>query len=219
MLNVRAFRCCITFALITAGLLASINCGGSRSRAITSQNSHPDFSRVLIDLMGDNRYRQYEVEVLSGNARLVRDEPLRNDDPSQIPQDFDQPGGALEGCGEKPTAASPREHYKAQCTGTAFQDESITVFDTGQSSPIREWQHTDRSIRGFAWASDGNSIAILSETERYSKSPVGMLSALSGHPIPLSAVYLDIVNIETGRVSEVLVRAEVRYAFSRILRW
>jgi hypothetical protein len=48
---------------------------------------------------------------------------------------------------------------------------------------------------------------------------MGLLSGLSGHPIPHSAVFLDVVEVQTGKVSEYLIRDDVPYAISRILKW
>jgi hypothetical protein len=51
------------------------------------------------------------------------------------------------------------------------------------------------------------------------KSPLELLSALSGHPVPHDTVFLDIMDVQTRKVVEYVVRKDVVSSFTRILKW
>lgn len=178
---------------------------------------------ILVDLIGNgtrnDHYWQYEVRPSSGLVRLVKDEQFKPGSQTDLPHIFQEPAGAIQGCEHKPSAPSPDGQLTARCTGRSFHDEEISIADSGSPHESRRWGRKDRSIEGFAWAPDGRSVAILSQSEHYGKDPVGVLAGLSGHPIPHSSVFLDVIDIRAGRVSEYLIRANVLYARSRILKW
>lgn len=77
----------------------------------------------------------------------------------------------------------------------------------------------DRGIRGFAWAPNSGSVAILSVSSYIGKRPQELLAALSGHPVPHDTVFLDVFNVRTGQVTEYTIRSNVVSSFTRILNW
>ncbi len=178
---------------------------------------------ILVDLTGNgtrnDHYWQYEVRPSSGLVRLVKDEQFKLGSQTDLPHIFQEPAGAIQGCETSLSAPSPDGRFTARCTGRSFHDEEISIAESGSPLEVRRWGRKDRSIQGFAWAPDGRSVAILSESEHYGKDPLGVLAGLSGHPIPHSSVFLDVIDIRTGRISEYLIRANVIYAQSRILKW
>jgi len=178
---------------------------------------------ILIDLSGNGSRKdhcwQYEVQPSSGAVRLVKNEEYKPGSPPNWPHTFQQPTGAIQGCEAKPSAPSPDAHWTAWCSGHSFNDQEILIAETGSLRTVSRWSRKDRSIEGFAWAPDGRSVAILSQSEHYGKDPLGILAGLSGHPIPHSSVFLDVIDIRTGKISEYLIRANVLYARARILKW
>jgi hypothetical protein len=178
---------------------------------------------ILVDIAGNgmrnDHYWQYEVRPSSGLVWLVKDEQFKPRSQTDVPHIFQEPAGAIQGCEHKPSAPAPDGRFTAQCTGSSFHDEEISIVEIGSARKLSRWTRKDRSISGFAWAPDGLSVAILSESEHYGKDPLGIVAGVSGHPIPHSSVFLDVIDIRTGRVSEYLIRANVLYARSRILKW
>lgn len=82
-----------------------------------------------------------------------------------------------------------------------------------------EWKPKERGIRGFAWAPNSPSIAILNVSTYVGKMPMELLAALSGHPVPHDTVFLDILDVRTGQVTEYTIRRNVVSSFTRILDW
>lgn len=177
---------------------------------------------ILVDLIGNgtrnDHYWQYEVRP-SGLVRLVKDEQFKPGSRLTCRISFRNLQEQIQGCETTPSAPSPDGRLTARCTGRSFHDEEISIAESGSPHEVRRWGRKDRSIEGFAWAPDGRSVAILSQSEHYGKDPLGVLAGLSGHPIPHSSVFLDVIDIRTGRISEYLIRANVLYARSRILKW
>ncbi len=151
-----------------------------------------------------------------GLVRIVKQEKFQNYAHEDIPHTFQQPAGAIGACAERPEASSLDGRYLARCSGSA----DFEVVDTKTAATLYHWKPNEwRGIRGFAWAPNSHSIAILNYSEYYGKSPLELLSGLSGHPVPHDTVFLDVIDVRTASVTEYLVRKNVVYSFTRILKW
>ncbi len=179
---------------------------------------------ILIEVSDPRHYWQYEVQPQTGSVRLVKEQQLKGDSSDEMPKTFQQPAGAIQHCDKAPQATSPNGSYIAECRVLRKKDHSplrdqFVLTEAGSASSYpwnpEEW----RGIHGLAWSANSRHVAILNCSEHYSKSPVGVLSGMSGHPIPSSTVFLDIIDVRTGRVTEYMLRKNVKYVFTRILRW
>jgi hypothetical protein len=98
--------------------------------------------------------------------------------------------------------------------------DEFSVIRNKTTETLYHWNPKDwRGVRGFVWAPNSRSVAFLNKSEYYRKSPLELLSALSGHPVPHDTVFLNVLDVGTGRVSEYVVRRNVYAAFTRILNW
>jgi hypothetical protein len=94
------------------------------------------------------------------------------------------------------------------------------VADSKTSETIFHWKpEAPRRIRGFAWAPNSHSVAFLSVSSYLGKSPMELLSALSGHPVPHDTVFLDFVDVRERSLTEYTVARNVPSSFVRILSW
>jgi hypothetical protein len=179
---------------------------------------------VLIEVRGQRHYWQYEVQPEAGSVRLVKEQDLKGDSSGDAPETFQQPAGAIQGCNEMPQATSPDGRYVAQCKVLLRRDHSplrdLFVLSEGGSTSSNPWNPRDwRAIDGFAWAPNSRSVMILNTSEHFAKDPLGLIAGIFGNPIPHNSVFLDVIDVRTGNVTEYLVRKNVKYAFTRILRW
>ncbi len=190
-------------------------------QTMASPTSTPEM--ILIDLSGNgartDHYWQYQVRPSSGAVELVKEERFKPGSITHAPHTFKEPAGAIQGCESEPSAASPDGRFIARCTGHSFHDEVISVTNANSLLEAFRWDRKDRSVTGFAWAPDSRSVAILNQSEHYGKDPIGLLAGLSGHPIPHGSVFLNVIDVESGKSREFLIRANVLYPLSRILKW
>jgi hypothetical protein len=111
---------------------------------------------------------------------------------------------------------SPDGKLQALCS--AGEDDQLSVTDrTG--AVLCTWNPGKRRIRGFAWAPTSSSVAILDNSSRFGMGPLELLAALSGHPVPHDTIFLDFLDVKTGKATEYLIRANVVSSFTRILKW
>ena len=175
---------------------------------------------ILVDILESGHpenYWQYEVQPTSGSVRKIKEETFADYAHENIPHVFLQPAGTIYACSSEPKADSPDRRYLAYCkrseSGLSVADKKSTVILSNWTP--KEW----RGIRGFAWAPNSHSVAILSISSYYGKSPLEQLSGLSGHPVPHDTIFLDVLDVRTSKTTEYLVRENVPYSFTRILNW
>lgn len=179
---------------------------------------------IFVDVSESGRYSQFEVVPQVGRVRAIKERKLARGAPTEAPTEFQQPAGAIQDCDRAPEAVSPNGSYKARCIVVRKADGSVLddelVLTENGSADSHPWHPLDsRTIDGFAWSADSRFIAVVSHSEHYSKSPASILSGLSGHPIPVSAVYLDVIDAQTGTDKSFLIRGKAKYVSARILRW
>ncbi len=201
-----------------------VGCSSSQTANITHQTMlGPDVAPgvVLIDVLEAGRpehYWQYRVQPTGGLVRQVKDEKFQDYAHEDIPHAFQQPSGAIETCTRTPKANSPDGSYLAYCS--KFNSDEFFVINRKTTETLRHWKPREwRGISGFAWAPNSRSVAFLNVSEYYGKSPLELLSGLSGHPVPHDTVFLDVLDVRTGEVTEYVVRKNVVSAFTRILEW
>lgn len=199
-------------------------CSGSQPADLTHQTVlSPDIAPgvVLIDILEaghPEHYWQYEVQPTAGLVRKVKEERFRDYTDENIQHIFQQPSGAIETCTKTPEANSPDGSYLAYCSKFNWDEFFVTnkkKTETMYHWKCKEWRH----ISGFAWAPNSRSVAFLNVSEYYGKSPLELLSGLSGHPVPHNTVFLDVLDVGTGQVTEYVVKRNVASAFIRILQW
>jgi hypothetical protein len=88
-------------------------------------------------------------------------------------------------CAERLAIPAPDVNTSAYC---AIQDDRflVGIRNLRSDSQIQEWP-APRSweISGLAWSANSKAIGVLVAKGRTDLSPIGLLSAASGHPIPL----------------------------------
>jgi hypothetical protein len=203
-----------------------LGCSSSPSRQPVSQTivgADVAPGVILTDVLegGQPRhYWQYEVRPATGSVRMVKEQEIQNIYTQHIPETFQWPTGAIEACAKKPEANSPDRKYVARCMTSKKETEEFLVVDDKSGVTVCHWKPQDsRGIRGFAWSPNSRSIAVLNTSNHVGKSPLELLSALSGHPVPHDTVFLDIMDVQTRRVVEYVVRKDVVSSFTRILKW
>ena len=203
-----------------------LGCSSSPSRQPVSQTVGTEVAPgvILTDVLEGGQppqhYWQYEVRPAAGSVRMVKEEEIQNIYARHIPETFQWPTGAIEACAKRPEANSPDGKYVARCMTSKKETEEFLVIDDKSGVTVCDWKPQDsRGIRGFAWSPNSRSIAVLNTSNYVGKSPLELLSALSGHPVPHDTVFLDIMDVQTRRVVEYVVRKDVVSSFTRILKW
>lgn len=177
---------------------------------------------LLVDVLEAGRpehYWQYELQPVAGTVRVAREATFADYMHEDMPRSFQKPAGAIGSCAgnAKLTAISPDGTSSARCRTENYSDRlDITSVGAGWAG---EWMPKERLIRGFAWAPNSRSIAILNVSSYFGKMPMELLAALSGHPVPHDTVFLDILDVRTGQVTEYTIRRNVVSSFTRILNW
>lgn len=214
--------------LFLALLFELIGCSGSKERAERQAVIGSDVAPglILIDVLGigvsesgqPEHYFQYEVQPATGSIRKVKEERFQDYKHEDVPHTFYEPTGAIEGCRNDPQASSLDQEYLAYCrTGEA---DEFFVDDKKTADSLYHGTLGDRrEIRGFGWAPNSRSVAFLNSSSRLGKTPMELLSALSGHAVPHDTVFLTILNARTGQTTEYLIQRDVPSALIRILNW
>jgi hypothetical protein len=180
---------------------------------------------IIVDVLEAGRpehYWQFEVRPSTGQVRMILRQEFKDYRSRHIPSTFQQPAGAANRCEDLSTSglASPDGKYIARCTGRFAKLKELTVVDAKTSSIVFRWIPKEwRDIEGLAWSPNSQSIAVLNHAEHYGKSPLAMLEGLSGHPIPHNTEYIEIIDLNSIKLAEYLIRKNVFNSSSRILSW
>lgn len=204
-------------------IFSLLGCSSSRTEPPAQQGAVPGNAApgiLLIDILESGhpeRYWQYEVQPSAGLVRKVREETFSDYAHEKLPHAILEPVGSIGSCSDETKAASPHGKYLAYCRA---RDWGLFVSDEKSAKTLCFWKPQEwRAIRGFGWASNSQSVAVLNASSYYGKSPLELLSGLVGHPVPHDTIFLDVLDVHTGAVTEYLVRRNVPYSFARILKW
>ncbi len=190
---------CAVVALAVLGLAAAVREAPAQSHAIN----------VLVEVANYKQAEQYEVDVPSGEVKRLLVTPQGNT--------YEGLTNVVAGLSRKRTAL--RESAKhLQETGLheskwalVCPDGSLVVFGNqdpnaiteaaiyrvGGMSPVGRIRAHGR-VRDLMWSKDSQTLFVLESTEHLSITPLGMIDALSGHPIELQTYYLRTIGIQTG---------------------
>lgn len=147
---------------------------------------------------------------------MLKAETFQDYKHENFPSTFEQPAGHIETCAKSPHATSPDGKYVAYCS----DERADEVYVIDKRSDKRLYQSkTGRTIRGFAWAPNQNVVAVLNVSSRVGKAPDELRALASGHPVYHDTVFLNLFDVKTATTKEILIRADVVSAFTRILKW
>jgi hypothetical protein len=187
-------------------------------RAIMSGDVAPGV--ILIDILKSGHpenYWQYEVRPTIGSVRKVKEETFRDYAHEDIPHDLLRPAGAIGGCPSDTEATSFDQTFLAYC---AASEGGLVIADTKTLGILFLWKPQEwRGISGFGWSPNSHSIAILNRSSYYGNTPLELLSGKLGHPVPHDTIFLDVLDVRTGKTTEYPVLEDVPYSFARILNW
>jgi hypothetical protein len=209
--------------LICAIIVPLVGCSRSERvpRIVTSAGVAP--GSVLIDILQSGTpewYWQYEVVPEKGTVRCVKREIFLDYQHEDLPTEYIQPPVGATGCDETRQAVSPDGKLRAFCSdGWNYGYYHHLSVTDASGEVLFVWNPGNRLISGFAWAPNSNSLGILNKTERYGMWPLELLSAIAGHPVPHHTIFLDFLDVKTGKATEFQIRANVVNAFSRMLAW
>ena len=211
----------ILFAIaLVAGLCG---CGRTADRELKQEGVAPADGTIIVDILQSGSpefYWHYALRPSEGTVARISQQRFASRKEESMPRTYMQPAGAIFACMDRPQAVSPDGAFVATCEGRLNGPNSFIVLERGSSREILRWTPPQyRGFHGFAWSPDSKSVALLNTTEYYGKSPLELLSGLSGHPVPHHTVYVDLFEVRDWRRTEYLVRDEVINAFTRILDW
>ena len=221
----RAHRGWISFlALSIAASFVIFGCSPSRTeppvnQTILAADIAPGAITVDVLEAGDPAtYSQYELRPSAGSVRHVKEQSFPSYTSVRVPADFQQPSGSIQSCEKKPRASSIDGFYDAYCTNSGIDEFFVEDRRTGEL--LSHWKlDTSRSIKGFAWSPNSRSVAFLTTASQRGKSPRDLSAAASGHPVSYDTIFLNILDMRTGRLTVYQVSRNVRAAFTRILAW
>lgn len=178
---------------------------------------------ITVDILtagSPRRYLQYTLHPLDGTITRISEQKIATKQNSAIPPAYSKPAGAIFSCSDKPEASSPDNSLVATCEGSLNSSGTFVIMDRSTKKELLRWTPSEyRGMRGFAWAPDSKSIAVLNESEHYGKRPLELLSGLSGHPVPHNTVFVELFVVEGWDRTEYVIRKDVINAFIRILDW
>ena len=174
----------------------------------------------ILDAGSPRRYWQYTLRPLDGTVTRISEQKVSTKQNDAILPAHLKPTGALSSCADKPEATSPDGSLVATCEGSLNSSGTLVIIDRSTKKELLRWTPTEyRGMRGFVWAPDSKSIAVLNESEHYGKSPWEILAGLSGHPVPRNTVFVELFVVDGWKQAEYVIRKDVINAFTRILNW
>jgi hypothetical protein len=206
-------------------LLLSASTGWKQNNEHSVKQGSPASTRgtIMVDIREAGfpaHYWQYVVRPSDGAVTRVSEQRFRSRQDGSMPRTYAMPAGAIDSCTGRPEAISPDGKFVAACEASPRDRASFVIIEHSTKKELMRWTPEQyRGIRGFAWSPDSRSVAVLNENEHYGKSPLELLSGLSGHPVPHNTVFVDLFVADEWKFTEYVVRKNVINAFTRILDW
>lgn len=141
----------------------------------------------------------------------------------ELPRD----AGAREGrgireqidCYKRTESVSPDGQFTLHCS-KAIPGASVRLWVSTRSSTVAyeavyDWKPYDpswRQLESAMWWPNSKAFALITMSEHAGTGLYQRLWAFAGHPVPVNAVYVDIVDLSTQRAYEYLIRADLEYA-------
>lgn len=209
--------------LVSCSVPSGKNLGGEQNRQTVLTGIAPGVIRV--DVLEDGapaNYWQYAMTPQLGMVQETSSETFSDSQHMRIPETFQLPTGAIDGCSEKPHAISPNGKYQARCEHifektqefSGIYHDIFSIEDVSAKTELFHWRmEPERFIRGFSWSSDSTAVSLLNTRQNY------VVGKFLGHmAIPHDSVYVDVIS-PSAQFTEYTVRSDVPYAFTRILDW
>jgi hypothetical protein len=175
---------------------------------------------ITVDILAAGRYWRYTLRPVDGTVTRTSEQQFSTKRNSTIPPGYLKPTGAILSCTDKPEAMSPDGSFVATCEGSLNSPKAFVITNRSTKKELLRWAPSEyRDIRGFAWAPDSKSVAVLNESENYGKNPLEILSGLSGHPVPHNNVFVELFVTDGWKHTEYVIRKDVTNASIRILDW
>lgn len=207
--------CTFTVILLLGGCLSS-GSGDTEQRTMSTDIAP---GTVLVDVRESGEpehYWQYQVQPARGVVRATEELQFPNYKHRDVPKDFQRPAGVIDWYIEKPQADSPDGRLFVYCERAA--PDELHLVDRQSNQQVHSWK-SGHGIRGFAWAPNSGSVAVLTVSGHVGLRPAELLALLSGHPVSHDTVFLDIVDVRSGKATEYVIRRNVVAPFTRILSW
>jgi len=216
----RKLRTLILFLVVVSILLWVLGTkrdGGSTSELNKKFATDSSFrGRIAVTIIerytGPERNLKFLIDLdrgeVSSSPNLKSEEPL-------------SPGGRLDRCESAGAVEIPAPNHElaASCV-VKFESDSykVTIRDLRSDSQLREWSAgKEWEICGLVWSPDSKTIAVLLARERTDLSPLGLVSAASGHPIPLNTFKVTLLTAQSGNNLELpLIRKDSPSGWARV---
>jgi hypothetical protein len=169
------------------------------------------------------------VTVVDTKAGPGKDQVLIDLDHGEVSDSPDRPfdrplkaGGRIDDCWRIAEVKSPSLDFVATCSnggGTKWSARNLlSVVKYGSKEQIQQWTiEQNWKVCGLVWSANSRSIAVLLEKERTDFGLLGLVSAASGHPIPLKSFKVIVYALESGRELKLpVIRKDLPSGWARI---
>jgi len=134
------------------------------------------------------------------------------------------PGGRIDDCQHAGPVEvpAPSSQLFANCllegVNRSYVSTVVNIMRRNSNVQVRQWAAPEGwDICGLTWSGDSGSVAVLLEKERMDLGPVGLLSAASGHPIPLETFEVTVLSVQPGRELKLpIIRKDSPSGWARI---
>lgn len=191
-------------------------------------------SSIALEIVNDEQYWKYDYHPDRMSFELVSHTTKNKDTdwPDQLPiilKQRDLKNGTQRrlattlkvdwSAGIKWAEKSPDEKYVL----VGYEDpahslrRTIKIFETTTGRCLKAVEYEKEVwIEDFVWSPDSRYLVIIEERERWSKSIVGILGIMSGHPIPLVSYTISVLNVSSGEIKKLPLAKDIKYGVARI---
>lgn len=108
---------------------------------------------------------------------------------------------------------SPDKKFRAVASGHrhASVPDYVAIVDVPEEREVAAFDLKPAWVEDMAWSPTGYFLALLVETERYERGPLGSFWRVMGHPVPHDRFYLDVRTVRGDVVLRVPVGASGKY--------
>ncbi|WP_233840420.1 hypothetical protein [Dyella sp. 2HG41-7] len=202
----------------------------SRAQTTAAQVLPAESKAVRVRIVNYKQSKVYEAIVPDGPAKLLEANPVdaQRDPIGELVAHLMEKRVALQRAAA--TLPSQGRWLRWACFSpdhqfvlAGMQDQATTavteaaVYKVSDMSVIMSID-SGRIIQDFKWSEDSKSLVVLESSEHMSKSPWGLLAALSGHPIELQTYFLRTVLVESRANSSLEITDNIENGEAELAR-
>ena len=99
-----------------------------------------------------------------------------------------------------------------------YKDRSFSIMHLYDKQLLRINAEGDKIVSDILWLAGSRAVAIITRSEKIGRSPLEILWAFAGHPVPHNNFYLEIYSTDGRRIKNMTIMEDIEYGQGMLVK-